>query len=519
MPLSATAARLRARFLGRSAVFRWTLLAGCIAWAALEAAGVLGSRAIRAGTYDFMQRHRLWATAPDPRIVVFDIDERSLAEMAPEFGRWPWPRDTLAAVLAHAEAAGAAAIVFDVLFSDPDRAHAGGDKAFEASVLASQHAYFPVVRLPPHNDARSRITLADVPGLAVGPGAEGRSIALILPFMRAVLDTRRLGTSTVKPDGDGVLRTFAFAQAHGGARVGSLPLAVARGLGEHRLDDSAERLIVWREHAGVYPRVPFVEAWRCAEKPAAPSCLDLRGRIVVIGATAPSLHDVESTPLKANHPGVDILATLIDNAIHARAFAPLTPWLRFGMAMLALGAAAAIVFRGRLSSIRIATFFLPALFATVGFVSLHSERVYLDLAMPAAIALTFLSGVGLYDALRARVFRIDRMPGEGTWGVACVGSDRTAERFQWCLYDAAAKSRCQVSALGRANESIIAPAWSVVGLADHDAAERLAAALPGRTGTWCRPFRASGRFPECLYRALADRHAAPASTEKTAYAI
>ena len=47
-------------------------------------------------TYDAMVRARLVSAPADPRIVIVDIDEASLARMGKEFVRWPWPRDTLA---------------------------------------------------------------------------------------------------------------------------------------------------------------------------------------------------------------------------------------------------------------------------------------------------------------------------------------------------------------------------------------------------------------------------------------
>ena len=54
-------------------------------------------------SYDSMVKNRIVAASPDPDIVIVDIDEASLARMADEYGRWPWPRDTLAATVEYLE--------------------------------------------------------------------------------------------------------------------------------------------------------------------------------------------------------------------------------------------------------------------------------------------------------------------------------------------------------------------------------------------------------------------------------
>lgn len=125
------------------------LLAVFCGWIVLDAYVLHWSSGLGQSSYVLMVRHRVWASAPDPRIVVVDIDEASLARMGKEFGRWPWPRDTLATVLDHIEAQQPLAIVWDVLFSDPDRLSPGGDAAFNAAVARSAHSHFSVVRLPP----------------------------------------------------------------------------------------------------------------------------------------------------------------------------------------------------------------------------------------------------------------------------------------------------------------------------------------------------------------------------------
>ena len=79
----------------------------------------------------------------DERIVILDIDEKSLAE----FGRWPWSRDKLATLVSGLFDRYAITILgFDVVFAEPDRSSgldsletiAGdalkGDAAFQAAL-------------------------------------------------------------------------------------------------------------------------------------------------------------------------------------------------------------------------------------------------------------------------------------------------------------------------------------------------------------------------------------------------
>ena len=53
---------------------------------------------------------------PSGRVTLVEIDERTLAEA----GRWPWPRDRVAALLDRVRSLGAVAIGLDVLFAEPD---------------------------------------------------------------------------------------------------------------------------------------------------------------------------------------------------------------------------------------------------------------------------------------------------------------------------------------------------------------------------------------------------------------
>lgn len=511
------------RWLGypKAAHVHAALAALLIAWAAFQCFGPVRSQGIAAATFDLMQRHRVGASAPDPRLLIVDVDERSLADLSAEFGRWPWSRDTLATVLQQAQAEGAAAVVFDILFSDPDRLRPGGDRALDAAVRAGTLSFFEAVRLPARNDALSELTLDRVPGLGIAPAAPASAaasalasppaaprIALILPFMQAMLSAARIGTNTVELDADGKLRRFAWAEPLQGWRVVSIPLAVARALGVPADTSGAPRLVVWREHADAYPRVSFSRVLACAEqRTRAPGCVSLAGRIVVIGVTASSLHDIMSSPLEANHPGVDILATLIDNALHQRWYREIDAGWRFALALAALAIAWRATRWRAASATQLALIVLPVCLVALGYTSLHTEWLYLDLMLPAGVALSFLSLVKLHDTVRRHGFGLRAVPEAGRHALATGSAARCAEQLERQVFDLAGRHGLKVS--GGVNTAGIwgdgDSCWALWNLDAADAAAFGAALRAAIPGAWALPFEVSSDAQHDLHRALGAR--------------
>ncbi len=67
---------------------------------------------------EFVRAHpRIYDPAPEVPVRIVDIDEDSLAA----FGQWPWSRLTVAQMVLNLRQAGAAVVVFDIVFSEPDR--------------------------------------------------------------------------------------------------------------------------------------------------------------------------------------------------------------------------------------------------------------------------------------------------------------------------------------------------------------------------------------------------------------
>jgi adenylate cyclase len=390
----------------------WGLVLFFSVWVLLDVFVVHLSGGLSRHSYDSMVRNRILAPAPDPRIVVIDIDEASLSRMGQQFGRWPWPRDTLATVLEHIEAQQPAAVVWDILFSDADRLSPGGDAAFDAAVGRSAHSFFPVVRLPQANDKDSRINRQALPGLWLPPADTAlATVALIPPALPAVA-AARLGYNNGYVDADGVLRRYRFLERlPDGSVIQSLPFSVLSAINNEAAtaylasakarSDDKDALMVWPARADAYPHVSFADVFAQAEgeQPLA-AVPSFAGKVVIMGATAPSLHDIHPTPLSNMQAGVDSLAVAIDNALNQRQLGELSSGLQAALAIaLCVGLAVWVRFKGA-GSLAPALVALPAALVALSYVSLNGLPVFLDLQVSASLALLFLSVLGFWSSLR-----------------------------------------------------------------------------------------------------------------------
>ena len=303
-------------------------------------------------------------TAVDDRIVIADIDEKSLKEI----GRWPWPRDKLAEMSTNLfQQYGVAALGFDVIFAEPDQSSglpvleklAKGPMAGDAGFGAS------LDRLRDRLDYDGRLAEA----LASGPSVlgyyfginEGQESVGVLP--EPLLDCGALNGQGIKPthgtsytgnlerlqtqtpfagffnavpDFDGVMRRMPMVVEHGGRCYGSLALNLVRaGMGAETLavlpagksgnawrppaldadglhiplDGQAMALVPYRV-AGAFPYVSAADII-AGRAPAS----KLEGRIVIVGSTAPGLLDLRVTPANKAFAGVEIHANLVSGIL------------------------------------------------------------------------------------------------------------------------------------------------------------------------------------------------------------
>lgn len=310
---------------------------------------------------------RLRLTAPgdiDDRIVIADIDERSLAAI----GQWPWNRGVLADLMDSLfDHYLVKTVGFDVVFAEPD-----SDQGVNAmnelanGSLKNNRAYLRAwkklqtelnydQRLADSFDGHAVVTgfvfdQADPEQINVLPDPIGElpsHLHGLLPLAQPPGFTGNLsllqehawsGGFFDNPtlDDDGVFRRVPVVQEYQGKLYNSLALALARAA----LDDPPVDLIM--DNSGDYP---FIDAIQLGERriPLAPlaavlvpyrggsysypyfSIIDLiekridpselEGRIVLLGTSAPGLKDQRTTPFESSYPGVEVHANLVSGIL------------------------------------------------------------------------------------------------------------------------------------------------------------------------------------------------------------
>ena len=322
-------------------------LAGLLAACVLYLAEPLMLQSLRNSLFDQYQR---WQPRPAPAqsvVRVVDIDEASLARL----GQWPWPRDLLARLLEQLQQAGAAVVVFDVLFAEPDRSSPSSilDRADLPEEVAAALA-----KLPDH-DQRFAEALARQPavlGFAAIPtssrntplsrfGVQLRTDAKTAAFSTYTGAISALpllekaakgnGAMTFRPDADGVVRRVPVMIRVGEHLLPSLTaeaLRVYLGQDRYRVETAetgaVEQVAIGRLALPTNRRgelwlhyrrdmsTQTLPAWRVLEGGVTES---LSGSIVLVGSSAQGLQDLRFGPLGAMLPGVQVHAQAIEQAL------------------------------------------------------------------------------------------------------------------------------------------------------------------------------------------------------------
>ena len=252
---------------------------------------------------------------PDPEIVIIDIDEASIAALSNEVGNWPWPRSIHAELLESIFPLEPSAVVFDLMLSEPDLYRPDSDAWLNEVLMQSDAVFFPTLRMNPDHDDDG-LPLAEfgkMIGMTPMPEADMDATASLMLPLAVAEGHWRLGAINYLEDEDGIGRRYYLYLNLYGWQLPSLPARLARSKGWPIPEGGSFRLD-WRGEALSYSRYAYADlltAFRNGQQADWRS--NLNSKIIILGTTASGLHDIRHTPISGLHPGVEILATAIDN--------------------------------------------------------------------------------------------------------------------------------------------------------------------------------------------------------------
>ncbi|HPH05759.1 MAG TPA: CHASE2 domain-containing protein [Methylotenera sp.] len=367
---------------------------------------------MRDSAFDFMVKHRILQPKPDSNIVIVDINEASLQAFAKEFGSWPWSRQVMGELVENIQAQKPKAIVFDVLFSDADIFRPEGDEYFNEIIAGADNVFFPILRLDPSQDSKSALKFTQIPGLKATQNADkNATLAAILPHFEAALKVNRLGTHNVYPNNDGIVREYRMMHDDYGWQLPSLPLIV----GEYNEMNSypyapipKDMLINWRGKPFSYTYVSFSDVFTdLSSKIKKRSQDEFTDKIVIIGSTAPGLFDIKATAMDKQFPGVEILATAIDNVKHhdyLKVWRGKTPYILLSLLLIWL---TTLAFYKNVDRDRFNRLFTSGQIGllVLSYFAINLTNTYLDLTAPILWAVAFFGIAKVYALANDRALQ------------------------------------------------------------------------------------------------------------------
>ncbi len=317
-------------------------------------------RGLRLVVFDVFQRIEPRAYQPAP-VRIVDLDDETLERL----GQWPWPRTLVARLVARLTELGAAVVVFDMVFAEPDRTSPKQVLALWPDMPAVEALRRQSSELPDHDRVLAE-TIAGgnvVTGFVLTHGGLPRRPAAKkgfafggdspLPFVPnftgAVVNLAEIeaaaagnGSFNLSAERDGIIRRMPLVLRIGDDLYPSLTLEALRlaqggrpsfiikssgasgeaSFGAHTginhvkvgtfavPTDSLGRM--WLHFTGPVPE-RFIPAWKVLE-PGFPRDA-VEGFIVLVGTSAAGLKDQRATPLDPVAAGVEIHAQALEQII------------------------------------------------------------------------------------------------------------------------------------------------------------------------------------------------------------
>jgi adenylate cyclase len=307
-------------------------------------------------------------------VTVVAIDDATFSDIGE---RWPFRRSLHARVIDRLRQAGARQIAYDVQFTEPS-ADQRQDVALLDAVARARHVVLSTTEVDSHG--RTNVLGGD---------------ANLRPAGARAANTRVLGSA------GGIVRSVR----HSVDGIESFPVAAVEAATGHQVRGPSRALIDYQGGPGAIDHVSFSRVLRGRFDPRL-----VRGRLVVVGATAPSLQDLHPTPTSGGDlmPGPEVQASAISTVLRGMPLREAPGWLDvLCIVLMALVAPLAAL---RLSPLRAGLASIAALLLyALGAYLVFRAGLVLAVATPAlALLAGTLGALGLRVAAESRERRRTR---------------------------------------------------------------------------------------------------------------
>ena len=284
-------------------------------------------------SYDLAINYRIKSPSPSNDIVILDIDERSLSLLSNDYGRWPWPREVHAEILASLESENPKSLIFNILITDPDKKNPEGDTILDEVTSTTEKTVYPITRLSSENDNKSQLLVSKIPGAKVNENFDDKTVAVLLPFLAGM--QQNMGISNLSSDEGSLIRSYALNYAENEWSMKSL-VGKAVELFDDKKDINEVIYLNWRNKRGDYKRISIGDYFLYLQGVNDDFDYSFENKHIIIGATAPGISSPKGTPISSYTDDNLILATALDDAINNTDIKLLPDWISVLITLLVI---------------------------------------------------------------------------------------------------------------------------------------------------------------------------------------
>lgn len=292
-------------------------------------------------TFDLRQsvisKHKI----PSKDIVIITIDDASYEYALDNIGEWPLPRGLYADVVEFVEQQNPKIIAFDMLFVKSAKNNFTEDRKL-ANVFRKYNNVFTAMnfdyqsedlRKPQNLPGKLEIKLNN---LSSDVNFEENTFTNYRPIVEEIVNnTSNIGTVNISRSSDGVLRKapvlvkyqdkfypqMSFLMAYTTFTNNSRDITLNE---ENQLifsdkqiplDKDGNAILNWYGNSGSYEQIPLYKIIKKMNGDPIQLNANFKDKIVFIGMTANSLFDLKTTPTDKLFPGVEVLATYVNNIL------------------------------------------------------------------------------------------------------------------------------------------------------------------------------------------------------------